>query len=96
MRPRELRIIVRNIGAGPAGPSTTRVDFFQSGVVVDLPTPALGPNGGETTLSLVFPDEVKGGEQVPFKITVNANPADGVVETNTANNSDASSCGLAS
>ncbi len=94
--PRKLRIIVRNIGAGAAGPSTTRVDFFQSGVVVDLPTPALGPNGDETTLSLVFPDDVKGGEQIPFKITVNANPVDGVVETDTTNNSDSSSCGLAS
>lgn len=102
--PKELRIIVRNIGQGPAGATTTRVEFFQEGVVVDLPTQALDPAGGandEVVLSVQIPQGCLSAkpfdqsETCAFRIIVNADPADGVAETDSTNNIDTSSCGIA-
>ena len=102
--PKELRIIVRNLGQGPAGATTTRVDFYEHGIAVDVPTPALDAAGGandETVISVQIPPECLSAEpfdqkhSCKFKIIVNANPADGVVETDMSNNSDTSSCTIA-
>ena len=99
--PQELRIIVRNIGPGPAGPTTTRVEFYEDGVVVDVPTEALDPAGGakdETLLSVQIPpgclsaQPFEQDEECLFRITVNANPADGVEESDTTNNMDSGNC----
>lgn len=92
--PQELRVIVRNQGEGPAGPTTTRVEYTDTGVIEERPTPALEA-GSETTVSFPIPRGCV-VESCPFRITVNASPGDGVVESNTANNVDTSSCGIAS
>ena len=102
--PDELRIIVRNIGQGAAGPTTTRVEFYQEGVVTDLPTQALQPAGeagDEVVLSVPIPpgclsaQPFDQSETCLFRIIVNADPADGVEETDMANNNDSGSCGIA-
>ncbi len=92
--PQEVRVMVRNQGEGPAGPSTTRVEYLDEGIIEERPTPALNP-GDETTLS--FPGALGcKGELCHIRITVNANPADGVMESNSTNNTDNSSCAFAS
>jgi hypothetical protein len=91
---RELRVIVRNQGEGPAGPSTTRVEFTEVGVVEEKPTPALAP-GAETMLSFPIPPNCV-VESCPFRVIVNAKPADNVEESNSSNNVDSSSCGVVS
>ena len=92
--PNELRVIVLNQGNGDAGPTTTRVEFLQEGVIQEQPTPALTA-GSETTLSFKIPSGCV-VETCQFRITVNARPADNVTESNSANNVDTSSCGIAS
>jgi hypothetical protein len=92
--PTELRVIVRNQGEGPAGPSTTRVEYTNEGIFEEQPTPGLGP-GEETALSFPIPTGCV-VEICPFRVTVNANPDDNVEESNTTNNLDSSSCGIVS
>jgi hypothetical protein len=86
----ELQVIVRNQGAGDAGPTTTRVDFLGIGPV-SKPTPAI-PAGGQTLLSFDIPRGCFSPESCDFRITVNANPGDGVDESDTTNNTDQSNC----
>ena len=88
---KEVRVIVLNQGEGAAGPSTTRVEFIEAGIVEERPTPPL-VSGEETTPPLSFPNPGGQGESVRFRVIVNANPADGVEESDTSNNIDSSSC----
>ncbi len=70
------------------------MEYTDDGVVEERTTPALEPDM-QTELS--FP--IRPGcvvESCPFRVTVNASAADGVSESNTGNNSDTSSCGIAS
>ncbi|MGH9890597.1 MAG: S8 family serine peptidase [bacterium] len=92
--PGELAVIVRNQGNGPAGPTTTRVDFFEIGVVAEKATPALGPEE-EVLLSFDIRTSCYSqpfGGTCNFRITVNARPEDGVAESDTTNNTVQSSC----
>lgn len=92
--PGELAVIVRNQGDGPAGPTTTQVDFFEIGVVAEKATPALGPEE-EVLLSFDIRTSCYSqpfGGECKFRITVNASPADGVAESDTNNNMVQSSC----
>ena len=80
-------MVVKNQGAGPAGPSTTQVDFGQFGKFTQ-PTPALAP-GASTQLFFTIP----GGCFQPdcsFRITVDVTSQ--VTETNEANNFASGSC----
>ncbi|MFT6388236.1 MAG: subtilase family serine protease, partial [Cellvibrionaceae bacterium] len=92
--PQQLRIIVRNQGDGPAGPTTTRVEHINQDFIEEQPTPALNA-GEETVLTFPIPSACV-SETCPFRITVNADPVDAVIESNTINNTDNSSCGIAS
>lgn len=85
-----VRVIVRNQGSGSAGPSVTRVEFIEAGVVLTANTPALAP-GAEATHDFTIPQGCYVGESpCHFRITVNATGV--VVESNTANNTDSGSC----
>lgn len=77
----KLIVTVRNQGAGPAGPSVTRVDFLGFGQFTQ-PTPPLAPGA---SVDLVF--DIPPGCFNPdceFRITVDANNQ--VVESNDGNN----------
>jgi hypothetical protein len=94
-RAEAIRILVRNQGAGPAGATDTRVEFFPAGSDVPVatlvqPTPALGANG-ETPLEFDIPDRCYVGESgCNFTITVDA--MEEVNETNEGNNTVESFC----
>lgn len=93
--PQKLAIIVRNQGSGPAGATTTRVDFTEIGEVVNVSTPPIAPTGqpgSETQITVLIPGRCYSPESCNFRITVNADPADGVVETDVTNNSATSNC----
>lgn len=82
-----LTVVVKNQGAGPAGPSTTQVDFGQFGTFT-LPTPALAA-GASTQLFFKIP----GGcfdSDCEFRITVDVKLQ--VPETNEANNTASGTC----
>ena len=83
----KLVVTVRNQGAGPAGPSTTRVDFGGFGVQ-DQPTPALAPGASvdvvfDIPLGCFDPD-------CDFRIVVDVGGA--VTESNEANNFASGTC----
>ncbi|HEX8597398.1 MAG TPA: CARDB domain-containing protein [Chloroflexia bacterium] len=83
----KLAVTVRNQGAGPAGPSVTRVDFGALGQFTQ-PTPPLAPGA---SVDLFF--EMPQGCFQPdctFRITVDANNQ--VVESNEGNNSASGVC----
>ena len=91
--PQQVAVIVRNQGSGIAGQTTTSVEF-ETGDVIDVETEPL--DAGEETL-LFFP--IPGGcfpETCSFTITVNADPADGVEESNVANNTVDANCSILS
>ncbi len=93
--PQQLAIIVRNLGPGAAAATTTRVDFFNGGGVVDVATPPLAPAGqpgAETQISVPIPGRCYNPESCEFRITVNASPADGVQESDTSNNTASGNC----
>ncbi len=93
--PQQLAIIVRNLGPGAAAATTTRVEFSNVGGAVDVPTPPLAPAGqpgSETQLSVPIPGRCYNPESCEFRITVNAVPADGVVELDSSNNTANSNC----
>lgn len=77
----KLLVTVKNQGAGPAGPSTTEVDFFRHGKVT-MPTQALGPNAS-TDLFFTIPWGCFDPD-CEFRITVDA--LSEVAETNEGNN----------
>jgi CARDB len=77
----KLVVTVKNQGIGPAGPSTTEVDFFSHGRV-SLPTPALAP-GASTDLFVDIPAGCFDPD-CEFRITVDA--LNSVAESNEANN----------
>jgi hypothetical protein len=78
---RELTVTVCNKGTGPAGPSTTRVDFGQHGRV-DVPTPALAA-GDCADVQVTIPPNCFDPD-CEFRITVDA--AAVVAEANKSNN----------
>jgi hypothetical protein len=83
----KLVVMVRNLGPGAAGPSTTRVDFFRYGKFTK-PTPALDPS---QTIQLIF--NIPEGCFDPdceFRITVDAMSE--VQEINEGNNSYNGKC----
>lgn len=86
--PLRYAFVVRNRGAGPAGPSRTRVDRFELGETLTLDTPPLGP-GEETTL--VF-DFGVAAAATPFRVTVDVD--DAVTETGEDDNAVESDCGV--
>lgn len=78
---REIVVRVANQGAGPAGPSTTVVDFGQYGTRT-AETPAIDP--GDSTVHGFVPDLGCYDPDCDFRVTVDAN---GVVdESNEDNN----------
>lgn len=77
----KLVVTVQNQGAGPAGPSTTEVDFFAHGRQ-SLPTPALAPNASADLLFDIPPGCFDPDCQ--FRITVDA--TNQVTESNESNN----------
>jgi CARDB len=81
LRDAKLVVTVKNQGAGPAGPSTTEVDFFSHGRV-SLPTPALGP-GASTDLLVDIPPGCFDPD-CEFRITVDV--LNIVAESNEGNN----------
>lgn len=81
LRDGQLLVTVKNQGAGPAGPSTTKVEFFGHGTV-SMPTMALAPNAS-TDLQFEIPPGCFSPD-CAFRITVDAN--DEVTETNEGNN----------
>jgi hypothetical protein len=77
----DLIVTVRNQGLGPAGASTTEVDFFSHGKV-SLPTPPLAPNA---SVDLLFPIPLGCFDpDCEFRITVDA--LHDVAETDEGNN----------
>ncbi len=82
-----LLVTVKNQGAGPAGPSTTRVDFGSHGTV-DVPTPALAPGASVDLLVDVPPGCFD--PDCDFRITVDA--LNQVVESNEGNNTASGTC----
>lgn len=93
--PQNLAIIVRNLGPGAAAATTTRVEFSNVGGAVEVPTPPLAPAGqpgAEAQISVPIPGRCYNPESCEFRITVNAVAGDGVLESNTANNSVSSNC----
>lgn len=86
---RRIRVIVRNQGSAAAGPSVTRVEFFdgQGNVIAppaSQPAPALGP-GEEAVQEFGVPDGCYPGEtSCDFRITVDS--MNDVGESNEANN----------
>lgn len=81
LRDGKLVVTVKNQGAGPAGPSTTEVDFFRHGRV-SLPTPALAP-GASTDLLVDIPPGCFDPD-CEFRITVDV--LNTVAESNEGNN----------
>jgi hypothetical protein len=80
-RGENLIVTVRNQGLGPAGASTTEVDFFSHGKV-SLPTPPLAPNA---SVDLLFPIPLGCFDpDCEFRITVDA--LHDVAETDEGNN----------
>lgn len=82
----QLRVIVRSQGKGPAGGSTTAIDFGDAGTV-RVPTPALAP-GASATLVVDIPDGCF--PDCYFMITVDA--GNNVGETDNDNNVASGSC----
>ena len=83
----QLIVTVQNQGMSGAGPSTTEVDFFSYGKVVQ-PTPALGAGA---SVNLAFP--IPRGCFDPdceFRITVDVN--DDVIESDEGNNFASGTC----
>jgi hypothetical protein len=78
----KLAITIRNSGPATAGPTTTRVDFFEHGKV-DVPTDILPP-GAEKTL-FVKPPSWPPGEN-PFRIIADVNNE--IIESDEDNSSD--------
>lgn len=79
----QLLVTVRNQGVGPAGPSSTRVDFATGGSQ-SAPTPALAP-GASTQVAVTIPTNPNCfSPDCRFRITVDA--ALQVTESNEANN----------
>lgn len=83
----KLLVTVKNQGSGPAGPSTTQVDFGQFGIV-SVATPALGPNMS-TDLLVDIPSGCFDPD-CDFRITVDA--LNQVEEANEANNTASGTC----
>ncbi len=81
MRDGKLLVTVKNQGAGPAGPSTTEVEFFGHGTV-SKPTMALAPNAATDLLFDIPPGCFSA--DCAFRITVDAQNA--VTESNEGNN----------
>jgi CARDB len=77
----KLVVTVKNQGAGPAGPSTTQVDFFAHGQV-SQPTPPLAPNASTELLFDIPPGCFD--PDCNFRITVDVNGE--VAESNEGNN----------
>ena len=86
-----LLITVRNQGDGAAAASITEVLFTSVNASVMRPTPALAP-GNETELHFPFPPNgcTAGGEQCPFRITVDRGATEN--ESNEVNNVAQGSC----
>lgn len=83
-----LIITVKNQGLTPAPLSTTRVKFFKTGSIVDVPTPTIPP------LSQVdldpIPIPLKGSVNILFTIIVDAKNE--IVESNKENNTVEGAC----
>jgi hypothetical protein len=92
----DIRVIVRNQGAGPAAQSITEVQFISpTQGPVGTASQITGPleAGAETSLDFEIPDGCYpgGGQGCTFRIRVNAgNP--GIDETTEANNDASSGC----
>ncbi len=82
-----LQVTVKNQGTGPAGPSTTKVDFFQFGSAT-MPTPHLGP-GASVDLNFQIPPGCHDPD-CEFRITVDA--GNDVVESDEGNNTASDTC----
>lgn len=87
IRDGQLIVTVRNQGTGPAGPSTTEVDFGSHGKV-NAPTPALGP-GASIDVSVPIPAGCFSPD-CHFRITVDA--LNQVIESNEGNNTASGFC----
>lgn len=92
---RSIQVIVENQGPGLAGASNTTADFYNLGVQVSLPTPALNPS--ETTnLEFAIPSGCYGpgfSGVCAFRIMVDAANSTGIIdETNEGNNVAESLC----
>jgi hypothetical protein len=83
-----LVVTVRNQGAGPAGASTTRVDF-SNGTTVNVPTPPLGPGAQVALPAIPFPPGCFQPD-CSFRITVDATGV--VAESNEVNNTASGTC----
>jgi hypothetical protein len=88
-----IRLIVRNQGEGPAGPSVTRVEFSPSTQIMPIVAtltqgaPALAP-GASITQDFDIPERCYpgGGSGCAFRITVDGGMPPTVTESNEANN----------
>lgn len=87
---KELAIIVRNQGQGPALASKLQVEFLDCGKIVMSDVPPLGPGEDSPIIIVTIPDGCWRGEKMEFRITANATMAFG--EVTTANNMVKSSC----
>ncbi len=93
----DIRVIVRNQGAGPAGQSITEVQFISPtqgpvGTSSQITDP-LDPDGGQIALDFTIPDGCYpgGGQGCNFRIRVNAGEP-GIEETTEANNAASGGC----
>lgn len=83
-----LVVTVKNQGAGPSGPSTTRV-IFSNGSTVDIPTPALAAGAQVTLPGVPIPPNCFQPD-CSFRIIVDATNV--VAESNEANNTASGTC----
>ena len=87
----ELAVTVKNLGPGDAPASTLRVEFLNCNQTTDLPVNPL-PANQDVLVTVPIPPNCWHGENLRFKITVNALMA--FTETDTSNNSVTGQCGL--